>query len=759
MTERNRGESRSDSAHTHASHEPATRRMRVPYDDGRSQMRTANSSVHRATSSSRVSSSQHAQHGRTQASRSAHAQHARTQASQPQRQAMPAHQRQAAPARQRQAAPAQRGQSAPAQHRQQPSGASRRASSASRRKAPAMVAEGRRYVASVDGLRAFAVLAVIAYHMGLKWASGGLMGVTVFFVISGYLITGILMNELVTRGTIRLGRFWLRRIRRLFPAIVLVIGVVLVLCALFNTTLLEKMKPDVLPSLFWLNNWWQIFHEISYIEAAGPPSPLTHFWSLAIEEQYYLAWPIILLLMYKAGTSKKTYVRTIAVLAIVSALEMALLYDPHGDPSRVYYGTDTRAFSLLVGAWLALMWPSTAFGEGAHNRADSRTSLIFNVVGIAAMVGLIVVVVVTNGFSPFPYRGGTFLVSVLSAAVIAALVIPGTLLDRFFSLAPVVWIGKLSYSMYLWHFPILLLTTNVNSTVEVPWWMRLVQLALIIAVSAASYYLVENPIRHGAIGNWWRAHREGAPEGNMQRVVAPVACTAVLLLLATLAYANMLPTLAPAKPASSATTAQSATTASSGQAAGSFQSLSDSQSAGSSQAASGQAYFNEAHYNSAGVQIYEPLLIGDSVAAGCVDQFYAAFPYGHIDAEVARNVWESPYADYDQAGQVGQYVVFCLGTNNAVVDWQIDDELLNVVSDDKTVFFVNTRSPQSWTDSTNETIANIPSRHPNVIVVDWYSASAGHDEYFAGDGTHLTEEGAQAYIALIQQAIVNHMNS
>ena len=212
-----------------------------------------------------------------------------------------------------------------------------------------------RYIPALDGLRAFAVLAVIAYHMRMPWAPGGLLGVTVFFVLSGYLITSLLLIEHDESGTIDLPRFWLRRVRRLVPAIVLVVVCTAVLCTLFNHALLTKMRPDVLPSLLFFNNWWQIFHDVSYFEALGAPSPLAHFWSLAIEEQFYLVWPVALLAALKLGARKGTVRNVVLVLAALSALEMALLFDPAADPSRVYYGTDTRAFSLLIGAWLAFV--------------------------------------------------------------------------------------------------------------------------------------------------------------------------------------------------------------------------------------------------------------------------------------------------------------------------------------------------------------------------------------------------------------------
>ena len=622
-----------------------------------------------------------------------------------------------------------------------------------------------RYVASLDGLRCFAVVAVILYHMGL--ISGGLVGVTTFFVISGYLINGLLLAEFEREGAISLKAFWLRRARRLLPAILLAVAGTAALCTLFDHVLLDKMRPDIVPSLLFYNNWWQIFHDISYFEAAGSPSPLTHFWSLSIEEQFYVVWPLILLGMLKAGTGKQGIARVALVLAVVSALAMALLYDPQGDPSRVYYGTDTRAMSLLVGIWLSIAWPCVLFGK-ARRTSQASTMMAFNIVGVAAFAGLVAIAVLTNGYDGFSYYGGITLASVLSAVVIAVLVVPGTWLERLFKAAPLVWIGKISYGMYLWHFPILLLTTDPNSTTATPWWVHVGQFALVVAVSALSYYFVEDPIRTGKVRAWWdewRApKRAGAPAAKAHgsapraralqaRYAIPAACFAGLLAIGAIGVVAVPPTdyastYAGATAASGQVEGESSSAAP--EAATSSQPVDASSDAGRTPFE--QAFLSPRESDSGGI-VYEPLLIGDSVAAGAVDAFYETFPNGHIDAVESRNIWESPYQDYADADQVGDYVVFCLGTNNAVVDWQIDDELLGMVPDDKKVFMVNTRNTADWMEGTNAEIARAPERHANVVVIDWYSASQDHDEYFAGDGTHLTDEGAHAYISLIRQAI------
>ena len=925
------------------------------------------------------------------------------------------------------------------------------------------------YVASLDGLRAFAVLSVIFYHMGLNWAPGGLMGVTVFFVISGYLINGLLVAEYEPTGTISLPQFWLRRVRRIIPAVLLALAGTLVLCALVSPALFAKARSDLLPSLFFFNNWWQIFHNVSYFEASAAPSPLTHYWSLAIEEQFYIVWPLLLLLLLKLRIPKKGLAAIVAVLALASVGEMAFLYNPSTDPSRVYYGTDTRAASLLIGAFLALVWPSTIFG---HRRTQSKNSgerLAFNVLGVVSLAALVVIVLTTSSYTPFPYRGGIAVVSLLTALLIAVLVVPNTWVARLLQLRPLVWIGKRSYGMYLWHYPIILATSRITSTVDVPWWVRISQLIIIFAVSELSYRFVENPIRTGALRRWWQNCKTTDANGVQKalgHLVRPnatamttIAICAILACGAGAALAVMPPmkssvpqssstssyveassglsgssaasppsseaassvpsadaadsaspststsaavavnpassasapssnaddgkaasqgseasvpsasaasaiavnaqstgvgsdesdvsgsssqgsassasstasaavsgaasaefalpsngteskasnsstapsasaqatdsktsagsesggskgsaasgastdtvsassaassTPAPSeassasgasaevsansiesdKPASASAQAPSTSTsseslssnapenrqgslaaangspgdgtdeggssasASSGSAkladdqvdqapktpiaervstrlSEHVEQLTDEQRAQAEEAQRGVAertiddittaidesvkqaeeqqrqdkydeLFNTEHMNSSGSLIFDPLLIGDSVAAGCENEFYRTFPYGHSDAEVNRNIWESPYAFYSENNQVGEYVVFCLGTNNAVIDEQID-EILNIVGPNKKVVLVNIRCPRDWEAQTNKAIADAPKRHSNVVaVVDWYSASAGHDEYFYEDGIHVNNEGAKAYISLIQQAI------
>ena len=594
-----------------------------------------------------------------------------------------------------------------------------------------------RYVPALDGLRALAVLVVIAYHMHLGWAPGGLLGVTMFFVLSGYLITGLLLKEYDDSGTISLANFWLRRVRRIIPAVVFAVLGTALLCTIFNHALLTKMRPDVLPTLFFFNNWWQIFHNVSYFEALGSPSPLTHYWSLSIEEQFYLIWPVALLICMKAGVKRTTMQKGIIVLIVLSALEMILLFDPHADPSRVYYGTDTRAFSLLIGALLAFIWPHQKLTVRAGNRMTPTGRLVFNIVGVLAVVGLLVMVVVTNGFEPFIYRGGLLLCSLLTAIAIAVLVHPISWISKVFELPPFVWIGKWSYSMYLWHFPIILLLTPANMQGGTPWWLCLIELALVIGISAFSYFFVENPIRHGAIGNFIYDLRDGQftiPQwiGSHLVLVVPAA----LFIVVSLGGLALVPD----------------TSAVEG--AGSMKVTPVTKIEQAAQQARVKA--------DAKIEARKPdiLVIGDSVPMGMdgYGSFGEVFPGGYCDAAVGRQFYDGAaiYKEYRDLELVGNVVVIALGTNGYATD-EDAEALMKEIGDEQRVWFVNTRSPEEYVDSSNAVVQRVCDNHANAQLIDWYSISADHPEYFDGDGTHLTPDSADIYAWMIYDAVKDYL--
>lgn len=600
-----------------------------------------------------------------------------------------------------------------------------------------------RYIPALDGLRAIAVVWVIAYHMGFPWAKGGLLGVTVFFVLSGFLITGLLLIEWDSTGGIDLKSFWLRRIKRLFPAIVVVLVVSAALFTVFDHELLTKLRSDLLPASLWFTNWWYIVKDVSYFEAAGAPSPVTHFWSLAIEEQFYLAWPVVLSVVFKFGAEKKAVRRATLILAIASALLMALLYDPAQDPSRVYYGTDTRAFSLLVGAWLAFAWPSQRLSPEGGARMTRRDTVLFDMFGVAALVGLCAMVAFVDEYSPTLYEGGLFAASLLAAAVIAVASHPRSSLGKALGNPAFVWIGKRSYGMYLWHYPILLLMNPRNAATDPGLVELALQAGVIVAVSALSYRFVEEPLRKlravDAIA--WAKGLAAKRQGGRIRAGRGVACAALSLAIAVFAIAAGGLALVPD------TSALGNLEAYGQQASASDDPAQEGQDAPDSPSPGADEQFAED-------QAIDPLLIGDSVSLRTSVQFEEAYPDGFLDARVGRQLSEGEfvYDVYQGKGVVGERVVIALGSNGTFTVEQLS-AFVEKIGADRKVFLVNVRTPNAWESSVNEVISKVAERYDNATLIDWHAASAGHSEYFDGDGTHLTEEGCAAYVGLIESAV------
>ncbi|MGG1659846.1 acyltransferase family protein [Brevibacillus sp. NRS-1366] len=387
-----------------------------------------------------------------------------------------------------------------------------------------------RYMAGIDGLRALAVLAVIVYHLNYNWAPGGLLGVGIFFVLSGYLITDLLIAQWTRHGRLDMKDFWIRRARRLLPALLLLLIVVVAWVAFFSPSQMSTVRGDVPAAILYVSNWWLIFQQVSYFEKFGPPSPLGHLWSLAVEEQFYLIWPLLLAFGLKIVRRRGRLIFLTLAAATVSALAMALLYEPGLDPSRVYYGTDTRVFALLIGAVLAMAWPSRKLS--LHISRKARAAL--DVSGGLGLAILLYSIWNTNQYDDFLYRGGLVLLSVVSAVVVAVLAHPASRLGKWMGCKPLRWLGVRSYAIYLWHYPIIVLT---SPTVEQNDWSviprAILQVTATIVLAALSWKFIEEPIRRGALGRIWSRLRTGQPGQPSKRYTRWIASTCAIVLCVT----------------------------------------------------------------------------------------------------------------------------------------------------------------------------------------------------------------------------------
>ena len=611
----------------------------------------------------------------------------------------------------------------------------------------------RRYITGLDGIRAIAVIMVLAYHLKLALFKSGFLGVTVFFVLSGYLITGILISEVEEEGTIDLKNFWLRRIRRLVPAVMSMAVVIIFVSAVVNRIIFTKGCKDFLASVLGFNNWWQIFNKVSYFEAAGVPSPFTHCWSLAIETQFYLIYPLILLGIYKLAKSRGEgrakrgllFAGVTLLLALISVILMIVLFDPQQDASRVYYGTDTRAFSLLFGALLAILWD--------YRMVPRRLSASVNMVlGSVSFAVLLVMTIAINGSSNFWYRGGQFLGTILTVLMVYAVSGRKTWLSRFLSNPVLKWIGDRSYSIYLWHYPIILL---ISKGIKASWWITLIEIVLSVVLAELSYRFIETPIRHGIIGeylNILRSRPKSRQEKKRQVQVARrslkvmagtfVLTVSLILCMVFVPKKNALDTLqkreTKAKETGKMTEEQLA-----------------KQKANGSE--SDDTICTADLTDDEILEGLNLLLIGDSIAVDVTDDFYEMFPNSVSDTKIGRitSLGKQVLDSYiDEKKWEGEGVIFA-SLSNSPINGELE-AIREKIGKNMPLFLTTVRIPHdTFEEESNSKIKKFVEENDHTYLIDWYAASEGHDEYFDADDTHLLSAGAKAYAKCIKEAVLD----
>ncbi|MBC1473180.1 acyltransferase family protein [Listeria grandensis] len=603
----------------------------------------------------------------------------------------------------------------------------------------------RKYVPSIDGLRALAVIAVIAYHLSFGWASGGFLGVDIFFVLSGYLITNILLTEWEKNERINLKKFWIGRFRRLIPAVYLMIVVVVVFAVIFNRPLLATLRGDATASFLYMSNWWFIFHNVSYFDSFGMASPLKNLWSLAIEEQFYIIWPLFLFGALKFIKKPAIILRIIVIAAIISAIVMAILYSPDGDPSRVYYGTDTRAFGLLLGGALAFVWPFTRLSPNI----PMAGKITVNLAGTISVAIFAFCVATVNEYDSFLYRGGMFLIAINAIVMIATIAHPASYLSKLFSFKPLRWIGVRSYGIYLWHYPIITLTTPITEVGTPSLGRAALQVAATLIIAELSYRYVETPIRKKGFIPYIKSfrlqellHWRGYPIGKW----AFIGSLVLLLGFFALGMSNLIPVKTNAEGTQKThvkTVAKPKTSV-----------VPPKKEAAPSDPAKKPATTPKKSESKKPVtpdqiKYAQSVAIGDSIMIDIQPVLEKAVPNIAIDGLVGRQMTDAlnTATQYGKYNSKGSAVILELGTNGPFALKKMEE--LVQMFDQASIYLVNTRVPRQWESEVNESIKKIDAEYDNVTYVDWYSLAVNHPEYFGQDGVHLTKKGVAAYVNLL----------
>lgn len=583
--------------------------------------------------------------------------------------------------------------------------------------------------AGLDGLRAIAVIVVILFHLSPGFVPGGYLGVDIFFVLSGFLITSLLLREKAKIGRIRLADFWRRRARRLLPAL----GLLLLICctaAWVVDDVQVGLGKQVLAAVSFSSNWVAIASAHSYFDQTTPEL-FRNLWSLAVEEQFYLLWPLAVLVLLVIPY-RRVRLTLVAALAVASAAWMALSYVLGTDATRVYYGTDTHSFGLALGAVLAILgqdWSPILLTWARWLR------ILLQSVGGFAVAGLIAASMLMPADAPLVYQGGLAVVAVLSALAIVGSILPGSLLGRTLDVAPMRWVGERSYGLYLWHWPVFVLVVGA-----LPTWSRIgasgwtlggISLAITLAAAALSYRFVEQPIRRSGFRVTFRAWA-----GRLRVSPVSVLGTSLVALLligmgvgtvaaitsepgkgdaqvrieqgrASIAKLPVIPRPEPAKEVSAAVPGGDQITA-----------------------------------------------IGDSVMLASAPELQAAFPGIHIDAAVSRQLAEAPeiLSSMLAQGTLRPTVLLGLGTNGPI-DRVVLDEIRSIVGPRHQIVVVDVQAPRGWTPEVNAALSHFAQQYRNVEFANWHDAIASHLQLLARDQIHPGTRGGQIYAGAVRDAL------
>ena len=575
---------------------------------------------------------------------------------------------------------------------------------------------GIQYIPAIDGLRAIAVIAVMLYHLGVSWIPGGFLGVDLFFVISGYVITRLLLDSIQERGGLDLRDFYMARIRRLLPPLVFMIVVTSIVVGLWAPDTSKKFLTDAPFSLFGGMNWWLVFNHQDYFETSGRPPLLQHTWSLAVEAQFYLLWPLILLLVLKY-LGKRVIPAAALTIAAISGITLMLVSfqidaATSSKVSHVYFGTDTHSIGLFLGAALAVSWIPQNFNLQVTRRAQD----FIDGIGVFGFIGILATFLLIDESKPTLYRIAFPLAGIFGTAILISIVHPASRFAPLLRNRVLLWIGERSYAIYLWHWVIFQISRPQVDLDGENWALFLLRILLVLAMADISLRLVELPIRSGAVAYWFGGMKYRTKAVRKKQKLAVALITSIVLL-------------------TSATVSVSAIIETDKKNNELIQLLKD---------ADKPVIIPIKDTTTPGLWV-----TGDSVILGIRHVLEMNHPIALINARVGRQAPELLEVMLRDGPMVlNSPVVFNIGNNNALTRAQVI-AIFEAVKTAPQRIVINTAVPRPWREANNDLVDEIAATYPNTVIVRWDQISNGHPEYFAPDGVHLVPAGARAYVAAI----------
>ena len=576
---------------------------------------------------------------------------------------------------------------------------------------------GIQYIPAIDGLRAIAVIAVMLYHLGISWIPGGFLGVDLFFVISGYVITRLLLDSVQQRGGLDLRNFYMARIRRLLPPLVFMLITTSIMVGIWAPDTARKFVTDAPFSIVGAMNWWLVFNEQDYFQSSGRPPLLQHTWSLAVEAQFYLIWPLILLVVLKYLGRKRIPIAALMIAAISGITLMLVSFqidsNNSANVSHVYFGTDTHSIGLFLGAALAVSWIPQNFNLQVSRRAQD----FIDGIGIFGFIGILATFLLINESQPTLYKIAFPLAGLFGTAILISIVHPASRFAPLLRNPILLWIGERSYAIYLWHWVIFQISRPQIDLAGEDWALFSLRILLVFAMADISLRLVELPFRSGSVAFWFKGlkYREARIRRRQKIAVASIA-SITLLISSVVSISAIVDT-----------------------------DNKNRELAQSLQDAAQPIVQEPSDPDSPGLWV-----TGDSVILGIRHEIEENHPIALMNARVGRQAPELlEVIKKDGLSVMRSTIVFNLGNNNALTREQIIS-ILEAVKEAPKRIIINSAVPRPWREGNNALIAEIAADYPDTYVVPWDQISAGHPEYFAPDGVHLVVTGVKAYVGAIE---------